>query len=129
MRILDAGHRYEADGFDGGGPQYIQFFKRVGPKFPFNAGTPLGGTNCQEILRILIDRVDYLQRQNPCAESEAISALLKTALMLFETRAARRRDQTLVLADLMACVRGATCSECGHINCQDHAALKGGSDG
>jgi hypothetical protein len=120
MRILDAGHRYEIDGLDGGQSQIIQFVKRIGHGFPFNAGSAAGGTNCQEVLRVLIDRIDYLQRQKPCAESESISALLKTALMLFEVRAARHHGHTLALVDLMQCVREETCAECGHIGCEKH---------
>ena len=119
MKILDAGHKYEVDALDGGEPQVIQFVKRCGEGFPFNASES-GGTNCQEVLRILIDRVDYLQRQKPCAESEAISSLLKTALLLFEVRAARNHGHTLAMGDLMQCVREKPCGKCGHVGCEKH---------
>lgn len=120
MVILDAGHAYEMDALDGGRPQKIQFVKRTGEGFPFNAGDNVGGTNCQEVLRVLIDRIDYLQRQRPCAESEAISAALKTALLLFEVRAARHHGHTLAMQDLMQCVRATPCEKCGHIECTLH---------
>lgn len=120
MKILDAGHKYELDCIDGPVTQTLQFVKRVGSNFPFNHGDEICGTNCQEVLRALIDRVDYLQRQKPCAESEAISGLLKTALMLFETRAARNHGHTLALTDLMQCVRDQPCVTCGHIGCEKH---------
>jgi len=106
----------------GADSQTLFFIKKIGMGFPFNAGPERGGTNCQEVLRALIDRIDYLQRQGPCAESEAISSLLKTALMLFELRAARRHGHTLELDDLMQCVRDEPCAECGHIGCEKHKA-------
>ena len=114
MKILDAGHHYELDGYDEGPPQQIRFLKRE--KEPFNASS-YGGTNCQELLRALIDRAKYLQNQKPCAETEAIVGLLSTALMLFETRAARVKERIIEFRDLGDVVRGKTCAECGHIGC------------
>ncbi len=124
MKIKDCGHVYTLDALDGGAEQEIRFVKRVGDGFPFNHAPAYGGTNCQEVLRVLIDRVDYLQRQKPCAESESISALLKTALMLFESRAARLHGHTLELRDLMECVSSTTCSTCGHVKCEAHLTGK-----
>lgn len=120
MKILDAGHRYLISSIDGGMEQELVFVKRENDGCPFNAGSN-PGTNCQEVLRVLIDRIDYLQRQRPCAESEAISGLLKTALFLFEVRAARNRESIFYARDLLDCVRLNPCDVCGHVNCQKHA--------
>lgn len=123
MEIIETGHQYLLDGLDGGDAQILTFMKRVGEGFPFNHGKPHGGTNCQEVLRALIDRTRYLQSQKPCAETEAIIASLQTALLLFELRAARLHKHTLSLVDLMECVRLKPCSVCGHINCEVHTPV------
>ena len=80
MKILDAGHIYSLDSLDGNLEQTLTFVKREGEKFPFNSGSH-AGTNCQEVLRVLIDRSEYLQKQKPCAETECIISSLKTALL------------------------------------------------
>lgn len=120
MKIIDAGHKYQVDSLDGGEPQTIQFVKRIGDGFPFNGGDPVSGTNCQEVLRVLIDRTEYLGKQIPCAETEAALALMRTALLLFESRAARRHGRTLSLRDLHEAVRLQPCQKCGHIQCDRH---------
>lgn len=116
MRIIDAGHKYEVNSYDGGEPQYITFMKRMGDNYPFNF-SKYGGTNCQEILRVLIDRTEYLNKQQPCSESECIISSLKTALLLFEIRALRKREQHVDLTSVDDVVRLQTCNICGHIKC------------
>lgn len=119
MKIIDAGHAYLLAGYDGGTEQRLVFLKREGEGFPFNCGAH-GGTNCQEVLRALIDRSEYLNRQIPSAETEAILGALRTALFLFESRAARRHCLELELADLHAAVRLPSCETCGHLVCPGH---------
>ena len=117
MKITDAGHCYIVEALDGGEPQRIRFMKREGDNFPFNEGS-YGGTNCQEILRVLIDRSEYLYKQKPCAETEMIIANLRSALLLFELRAARYHNRHLGLVSTDELMSG-TCKQCGHIGC-DH---------
>lgn len=124
MRILDAGHIYRLEGYNGGESQVLTFIKRQGDGFPFNEGEH-GGTNCQEVLRALIDRTEYMMRQIPCAETEAAVGCMKTALFLFESRAARRHSRHLDLPDLSAAVRMQPCTQCGHLGCELHEATKG----
>lgn len=120
MKILDAGHKYVVDGLDGGSPQIIIFVKRDGDNFPFNFGH-YSGTNCQEVLRVLIDRTEYLLKQKPCAETEAALGCLKTALLLYELRAARRHEHFLDLYSVDELMYGLPCKECGHIKCEVHS--------
>lgn len=95
MRVIDPGHHYVVDGYDDAlHAQPILFLKRVGENYPGNTYA-YGGTNCQELLRVLIDRVKYLDRQKPCNENVLILANLRSALRLFETRAARMHDVTV----------------------------------
>ena len=119
MKIVDAGHVYRLDGYDGGEPQTLIFVKREGDGFPFNEGKH-GGTNCQEVLRALIDRTEYLFRQIPSAETQAAIECMKTALFMFEARAARRHGRHLDFADLHSAVRLNPCKTCGHIGCDGH---------
>jgi hypothetical protein len=119
MKILDAGHDYLLDSLDDGIRQRLTFVKREGPGFPFNNGS-YPGTNCQEVLRALIERTEYLNRQIACAETEAAIGLLKSALLLFEIRAARRHERHLDLTDLKDLSSFPTCEKCGHIQCEGH---------
>lgn len=116
MKILDAGHQYSLDCLDGNIEQIITFVKRNGDNFPFNYDSN-SGTNCQEVLRALIDRTEYLQNQKPCAETEAIIGNLRTALLLFELRAASNHDRKLKLYSTQDLMSGTVCKKCGHIGC------------
>lgn len=121
MRVLDLGHCYEVAGYDGGCSQKITFMKREGEGYPFNIGS-YGGTNCQELIRVLMDRVEYLDKQIPCAENRAILGCLRSALVLFEARAANRHGRDLV-GPLDQIEQIPPCRECGHIQCGGHNPL------
>lgn len=119
MDILDAGHSYLLETLDGRGEKIrLDFVKRAGAKFPMNFGSR-AGTNCQEVLRTLIDRSQYLYKQRPCAETEAVIGLLQSALLLFEIRAARRHNRHLDLVSASQLESG-TCKTCGHVGCTSH---------
>lgn len=119
MKILDVGHEYLLDRLDGVGAERLVFVKREGDKFPFNHGTH-PGTNVQEVLRALIDRTEYLNKQIPCAETEAALGNLKSALLLFELRVARCHDRQLELHSLSLLSSLPTCKICKHIGCKGH---------
>lgn len=123
MIIIEPGHKYDLAPLDDGVYQTIEFVKRVGKKFPFNAGQVHGGTNCQEVLRVLIDRSEFLQSQDPCAETECIVASLRSALLLFELRAARRHKRHLELESTDRLVCGPVCDRCGHYGCKEHVKI------
>jgi len=116
MRIIDAGHMYSLDTYDSDtkDKQVITFMKRYGDNFPFNQNS-YPGTNCQEVLRVLIDRCEYLYKQKPCLETESIIGLLKTSLLLFESRAARLHGLALNLDNNTL---NDTCKTCGHVVCE-----------
>lgn len=48
------------------------------------------GVLCQEVLRVLLDRVHCLHVQDPCHENVEVVRHLRGALVQFEQRAARR---------------------------------------
>ncbi len=119
MNVLDQGHLFEIDNLDAiDSRQMLRFVKRVGDNFPFNQPPSCAGTNCQEVLRVLLSRVTYLQRQKWCLENVAIAMFLWMTLWLFEFRAARRHRRL----PPFRVVNVDTCKGCGHVGCNCNAA-------
>lgn len=117
MKILDPGHKYELDHLDGTTKQILTFVKREGDNYPGNQGH-YEGTNLQEVLRAIIDRLEYLNHQAECAETQACSELARIMLLLLEIRASRRHGLTFVFDTLHELQMMDTCPECGHIQCE-----------
>lgn len=116
MKILDPGHAYQLACYDGDDLPPLIFMKRVGAKYPGNVGTH-PGTNCQEVLRALIDRVQYLDAQVHAPENVRILNYLRRALWEFEMRASRLHWRTIT-AHPTEIETVPTCETCGHIECE-----------
>ncbi len=122
MKILDPGHRYwldmlDIEGDERQGSEMLTFVKRFGPRYPGNLSC-YPGTNCQEVLRALIDRVKHLNSQVPDPHNEPILRNLRETLWLFESRAAKRYGRELPPLDSFECIEDEpTCEECAHIRC------------
>lgn len=125
MKVLEPGHAYQLDVLDkavGAGNDRgivgLRFVKRIGPGYPGNEAPPHSGTNCQEVVRALIDRVKYLDGQQPAPENPRIINHLREVLWLFERRAARRHGRKLMKqpkgAGPIPIEAWPTCRECGH---------------
>ena len=121
MIVLDPGHKYLLDSFDGGEPLLLTFVKRDSPseKFPGNVGH-YPGTQTQEVLRALINRGLYVQNQQPCAETAGLIDLLRVGLWSLEARTRRVREQLALDVVLSSIEDIPTCSRCGHIACLIH---------
>ncbi len=118
MRVIDEGHHYELDVFDGDGSGtrcLLRFMKRVGDGYPYNMPPTYPGTNCQEVIRALIDRVKYLHMQIPHPQNGVILDGLRAALTAFEVRAAERHDRKF--APTVTIEHEPSCQQCGHIGC------------
>jgi len=126
VRVIDPGHTYQLDGLDGGTPQTIRFVKRCDPpaKYPGNVGS-YPGTTIQEVLRVLIDRTQYVGRQRPCEETVHAIDAMREAIRLLEERAARRHGRALGPMPTQPELES-TCPACGHIRCEEHST--GASD-
>lgn len=120
-RIVDPGHRYELTSLDGDFHQELTFVKREGDKFPGNKGHH-PGTTMQSVIRCLIDRMRYLDRQTRImrswsVENKIIIFYLKSCLWLLEARAARRHKKAYFHGLLFA-EKKIMCPHCGHTVCE-----------
>lgn len=126
MKIIDPGHHYELTSYSPEEkysgtlyPQQLYFVKKIGDRFPGNTGRPQHGSNCQEVIRALIDREKYLYNQIPCSETKSIIELHRASLFLFEIRAAREKGtginpKTNLIEEIPPC------QICGHIFPHSH---------
>jgi len=85
MIIVGPGHEYELESIDGECKQRIRFVKR------FRGVENHAGTVNQELLRVLIDRVQRLDLEQPWSGNQEIIKHLRLALVLHEARALVRK--------------------------------------
>lgn len=117
MRVIDPGHIYSLDVLDGSDSsnQVLTFVKRT-----YRSGKAenvFPGTNCQEVLRALENRVGYLHAEKPHWLNPIIKLLLRLSIWLFEYRAASRRGQSYYHTPAFA-TYSYTCDGCGHTDCR-----------
>lgn len=91
MKILTTGHKYELASFEGGPAQTLQFIEKV----PFATDDPTlktvnDGTTNEEVLKVLIDRLHYLNGKFPCRENSLVITKLEESLMWLNKRTADR---------------------------------------
>ncbi len=126
MEIITPGHLYKLQEYDYYQSEHIQtlrFMKRIGDKFPGNNPPAYSGTNCQEVIRALINRLQYLQNQKPCIETETIIFHQRQSLIQFENRAMRIKDININSTSWpWEIEKLIPCKICGHIyphNCKE----------
>lgn len=128
MKVIDPGHEYFLEGVGGAGPQRIVFVKNEGKKYPGNVGFH-AGILTQELLRVCVDRTEYLNSQGTCMETELALSAMRQALAWYEVRAARCRGTHIVAehADVLEALP--VCATCGHNQCHrtphDHERMPG----
>lgn len=118
MEVIDPGHRYKLRSLDGEADCNLIFVKREGAGYPGNAGSH-PGTTCQEVLRALVNRLDYLNNQIPCWQNRLARSCCLIALWLFEHRHAKRRGRRLTVG-FWNILSQPVCGYCGHIQCREH---------
>ena len=92
MKILTEGHKYELSMFEASeNVQTIQFIEKV-PKEEGSTEliTINNGTTNEEVLSILIDRMQYLQSKFPCRENAIVITKLEESLMWLNKRTSDR---------------------------------------
>jgi hypothetical protein len=123
VKVLDPGHLYslaQLDDVDGAAPSVmLRFVKRVGPAYPGNDSPGYAGTTMQDVLRALIDRALYVDRQDPSPENAEAVEHMRSALWAFEERTARKRGQFVTTRPEHTPVETLpVCARCGHVVCE-----------
>jgi hypothetical protein len=114
MRIVEPGHLYAAENVGGSGEQHIRFVRRRDDHGELLDGSHRSpGILTQELLRVAIDRTLYLYAEAPCDEDTRIIEHLRAALVLYESRAARRSIEKLAKPE-----EADVCGICHHVLCQ-----------
>jgi len=96
MRVIKAGHQYVLDGFEQPveGSQYLQFIDKEPIKMDsVELVTVCDGTTNEEVLAVLIDRMQYLQAKFPCRENAIVITNLEESLMWLQKRTRDRKDR------------------------------------
>ncbi len=92
MKIITPGHKYQLENFENKeGYQTIQFIeKRPTAADLIQLTTVNDGTTNEELLKVLIDRLNYLQEKFPCRENAIVITKLEESLMWLNYRTAQR---------------------------------------
>lgn len=126
MKVLDPGHKYLLGVLDSSFPpsnDVLTFVKREGPGFPGNVGH-YPGTNMQDVIRALIDRVQYVDNQIHDSRNLAVLFHLRQAFNELEDRAASRHGHTYEWSEKPELLPA--CGVCGHISCLNYKDAHGG---
>jgi len=95
MKVLIEGHRYELENFEQDIPELNQQLQFI-HKEPLTIGKPelttiADGTTNEEVLKVLINRIKYLQAKFACRENAIVLTKLEESLMWLEKRTADRK--------------------------------------
>lgn len=92
MKIITEGHIYELQNFESEEVQHLSFIQKA-PVAPGSTEleTISNGTTNEEVLKVLIDRLQYLQAKAPCRENAIVITKLEESLMWLEKRTADRQ--------------------------------------
>lgn len=113
MRVVEAGHVYELQNVDGPHSQVVRFVRRRDDEaalLPEDQRSE--GVLFQEVTRMLLDRINYLNAEAPCAENVEITECLRRVIQLGEVRAARRTIEKYPMVE-----RVDVCEICQHVLC------------
>ena len=101
MKTLRPGHRYELENFEAKDQpgQILQFIEKMPappdtltglPAQPGHLVTCADGTTNEEVLKVLIDRMNSLQANFPCRENAIALTHIEEALMWLQRRTVER---------------------------------------
>ena len=96
MKVLTEGHKYQLSGFENAeNTQEIQFIEKTPIEGTTELKTVNDGTTNEELLEVLIDRMNYLQVKFPCRENAIVITKLQESLMWLEKRTADRKKRNV----------------------------------
>jgi len=87
MQVVEEGHIYLLDSYEDTFPQEIRFISKKDGQMVHD-----GCTN-EELLRVLIDRMQYLNFKMPCLDNIVVIGDLVSALKTLEHRTLKRTMQ------------------------------------
>ena len=96
MKVITVGHEYELANFEQDLSELNQHLAFI-HKEPVTNGAPgelrtvKDGTTNEEILKVLIDRMNSMQAKFPCRENAIATTHLETGLLWLEKRTADRK--------------------------------------
>ena len=93
MKTITLGHKYALASFEGGPEQTIQFIEKVRANSTGELFTVNDGTTNEEVLAVLIDRLNYLNGICPCRENAIVITKLEESLMWLNKRTADRKNR------------------------------------
>jgi hypothetical protein len=95
MKVITEGHKYCLANFEGTGCQPIQFIEKVLDRSDLeeNLVTVNDGTTNEEVLAMLIDRMEHLQSKFPCKENAIVITNLQESLLWLESRTRKRKQR------------------------------------
>ena len=91
MKTITLGHKYALASFEGGPEQTIQFIEKVRANGTDELFTVNDGTTNEEVLAVLIDRLNYLNGICPCRENAIVITKLEESLLWLNHRTAQRQ--------------------------------------
>lgn len=98
MKTITTGHKYELESLEGGPSQTIQFIeKRPAAKDEMCEANGLvtvnDGTTNEEVLAMMIARMQSLQAKFPCRENSIVITNLEESLMMLNKRTEDRKTR------------------------------------
>lgn len=97
MRVITEGHRYELSNFENKNEkgQELQFIQKEPIEGTTELKTVSDGTTNEELLSVLINRMNYLQSKFPCRENALVITKLEESLMWLEKRTSDRMKRNV----------------------------------
>ena len=96
MKVLTEGYKYQLSGFENAeNTQEIQFIEKTLIEGTTELKTVNDGTTNEEMLEVLIDRMNYLQGKFPCRENAIVITKLQESLMWLEKRTSERKKRNV----------------------------------
>jgi hypothetical protein len=101
MKVITPGHTYELDHFENGNEGYpfcehLHFIEKVPAGEGSNELTTVhDGTTNEEVLRVLIDRMNYLHGKFSCRENAIVITKLEECLMWLNKRTDDRKARNV----------------------------------
>jgi hypothetical protein len=91
MTVITPGHTYELENFEGGLPQTLKFIhKEPSTVDPTELVTITNGTTNEELLEVLLDRLNFLQSKFPCRENALAITNIEQGLLWLNRRTQNR---------------------------------------